>query len=148
MTRRFLLLDAHNMIFADAELSALHRRHPAAARERLIRIFQRHQDASGTRVVIVFDGSRASRPSEIGTDTAGVQVIYAPSGQSADTVIERLALKYASTHALTVATNDHLVRTAAAAAGAESIDLETLRGEIEQSAKELDQTLDRLKRSK
>lgn len=148
MARKFLLVDAHNMIFSDPGLSELHRRNPAAARERLIHLLERHQDSSDTRVVVVFDRGNAARASGEPDAPSGVQVIYAQAGQSADTVIERLVLKYAATHALTVATNDHLVRTAAAAAGAAAIDSEILRDEIERSAGELDETLARLRRRK
>ena len=148
MTRKFLLVDAHNMIFSDPALSDLHRRSPAAARDRLIRVLERHQDSSGTRVVVVFDRGNATHTTAEAEAQSGVQVIYAPTGQSADTVIERLVLKYTATHTLTVATNDHLVRTAAAAAGATAIDSETLRDEIARSAGELDEALARLRRRK
>lgn len=146
MSRKFLLVDAHNMIFSDPELSSLHRRNPAAAREELIRRLERHLDASDLRVVAVFDRGNSARLSGEPDAPSGIQVIYAPSGQSADTIIERLVLKYAGMHAITVATNDHLVRTAAAAAGAMAIDSETLRAEIARSAGELHETLERLRR--
>ena len=52
---RFLLVDAHSVIFGWPELRALHRRHMEAAREQLIQRLAAYQDASGTRVVAVFD---------------------------------------------------------------------------------------------
>jgi len=145
MAQEFLLVDAHNAIFARSDLSALHRRNPAAAREELVRRLERHQDASGVRVVAVFDGgARANATSEM-SGGAGVQVMYPRSGQTADAIIERLVLKYAATHRLTVATNDNLIRTAAVAAGASTMDVETLSQEMASSEGAMRETLDKLR---
>jgi predicted RNA-binding protein with PIN domain len=146
MSRNFLLIDAHNVIFARPDLSALHRRQPAAARDELIRILERHQDATGTRIVVVFDGGRTGGTSNNLSGPAGIQVIYPPAGQSADAVLERLVLKYADLHRLVVATNDHLIRTAAIAAGAGILDVQSLFDEIDRADAGLRSTLDRLRR--
>ena len=93
------------MIFQWPELSALHARNGAAAREQLTR----YQDSSGRHVVVVFDGkgARANEASE----PAGIQVFYSKAGQTADSVIERIVATYASKYDITVATDDHLERT-------------------------------------
>jgi predicted RNA-binding protein with PIN domain len=77
-----------------------------------------------------------------------VQVFYPQSGQTADAIIERLVLKYAATHRLTVATNDNLIRTAAVAAGASTMDSETLFSEIQRAESDLAATLEKLRRKK
>jgi predicted RNA-binding protein with PIN domain len=148
MAREFLLIDAHNVIFARPDLAALHRRQPAAAREQLIRLLERHQDAAGVRVVVVFDGGTQARGTSEPSGPAGIQVFYPRAGQSADAIIERLVLKYAATHRLTVATNDSLIRTAAVAAGASTIGAETLFDDLQRADKELDQALEKLRRRK
>ena len=146
MTREFLLVDAHNVIFAHPGLSARQRRNPAAAREELVRLLERHQDASGIRVVVVFDGGAQSKASTGLSGPAGVQVFYPQSGQTADAIIERLVLKYAATHRMTVATNDNLIRTAAVAAGASTIDAEGLFEQIGRTDEELRSAIDKLRR--
>jgi predicted RNA-binding protein with PIN domain len=146
MARNFLLVDAHNVIFAHPELAALHRRHPANAREQLVQLLERHQDAGDTRVVVVFDGGANPRPTSEVSNPAGVQVIYPQAGQTADAIIERLVVKYASLHRLTVATNDNLIRTAAVAAGAATMDAESLFAEMGRSARDLEETLTKLRR--
>ena len=148
MPREFLLIDAHNVIFAHPELAARHRRNPAAAREELVRLLERHQDASGVRVVVVFDGGAQPQTTTDLSGPAGVQVFYPQSGQTADAIIERLVLKYAATHRLTVATNDNLIRTAAVAAGASTIDAGSLFEEIGRAENEMRGTLDKLQRRK
>lgn len=148
MDTTFLLVDAHNAIFARADLAALHRRNPAAAREKILRALERYQDAEHIRVVAVFDGGSTPLVSCALSGPAGVQVIYPRSGQTADAIIEQLVLKYSGTRRLTVATNDNLIRTAAVAAGASTMDVETLFEEIARAEKELGNALERLKRKK
>jgi len=147
MAKHFLLVDAHNVIFARPELAARHRRSAAAVREELVRMLERHQDAAGLRVVVVFDGTSAGAVTAKGglSGEAGVQVFYAQAGQSADGIIERLVVKYAGTHRMTVATNDHLVRTAAVAAGAETMDVETLFAEMARAEGEMRGVLEKLR---
>ena len=148
MPREFLLVDAHNVIFARPDLVALHRRNPAAAREELVRLLERHQDATGVRVVVVFDGGTQPKTTADLSGPAGVQVFYPQAGQTADAIIERLVLKYAATHRLTVATNDNLIRTAAVAAGASTMDSETLFTEIQRGESDLNAALENLRRRK
>ena len=148
MPREFLLVDAHNLIFATPDLATLHRRNPLAAREQLVRLLEHYQDASGVRVVAVFDGGTQSKTTAGLSGPAGVQVFYPRAGQTADAIIERLVLKYAAAHRLTVATNDNLIRTAAVAAGASTMDSETLSAEMQRATSELAGTLERLRRKK
>lgn len=143
MPRSFLLVDAHNVIFARPDLAALHRRNRAAARERLLQILERLQDGGETRVVAVFDGAAGGKPEAAVSGAAGVQVFYA---QSADAVIEKLVAKYAASHRLTVATDDNLIRTAVLAAGASTIGVEQLFREVEQADRDLGAALETLRR--
>ena len=115
-TQEYLLVDGHSVIFAWPELRALHVRRMVSARDALIKALTDYQDQSGVRVVVVFDGqgARATEDSEPG----GIQVFYAPSGRTADGIIERLVAKYAATHRLVVATSDGLEQTTALAFGA------------------------------
>lgn len=148
MAREFLLVDAHNVIFADPALADLHRRNRAAARARLINLLERHQDVSGMRVVAVFDGGSQPQAASESSGAGGIQTIYPSSGQTADAVIERLVLKYAPIHRLTVATNDNLIRTAAAAAGATVIDAQALFDDMARAERDLAETLGRLRKKR
>ena len=143
MAKSFLLVDAHNVIFARPDLAILHARNPAAARTELLRMLERHQDASGTRVVAVFDGGSGKKPDAGMSGTAGVQVFYA---RGADDVLERLVAKYAATHRLTVATDDNLIRTAVVAAGGATIGAQQLFDEMAAAEKEVGETLEKLRR--
>ena len=77
-------------------------------------------------VVAVFDGK--GQKVEATSHRADVQVFYLRSGQSADTIIERLAGKYAKQYELTVATSDSMEAETVHACGAETISPDGLRG--------------------
>jgi predicted RNA-binding protein with PIN domain len=122
---QYLLVDGHSIIFAWPELRLLHERRTSLARDALIRQLRDFQDWSGTKVVVVFDGrgSSVSHQAEPGE----VQVFYSRVGQTADSIIERLASKYAERFRLIVATGDYLEQETTAASGAETVSPDGLR---------------------
>ena len=122
---RYLLVDAHSVIFAWPELRELHQRNGVAAREELIRRLTAYQDATGVRVVAVFDGKGARAASE--KMPGGIQVFYSGRCNTADDIIERLAAKYGSEHDITVATNDRLEQQTVITFGGFAISVEALR---------------------
>ena len=125
MQPQYLLVDGHSIIFAWPELRLLHERRTSLARDALIRQLRDFQDWTGIHVVVVFDGrgGRVSQEAEPGE----IQVFYSRAGQTADTIIERLASKYAERFRLIVATGDYLEQETASACGAETVSPEGLR---------------------
>jgi hypothetical protein len=122
---RYLIVDGHSVIFAWPELQKLHARRTALARDELIKTLTEYQDASGVRVVAVFDGKGLSANEQ--SAPGGIQVFYSAAGQTADTIVERLAAKYAKEHEITVATSDLLEAQTVSAFGAVAISVELLR---------------------
>ena len=126
---RYLLVDCHSVIFAWPELRKLHVQRMMRARDELVKRLTDYQDASGVRVVAVFDGEgerQAMNPLP-----AGSQVFYSAGDRSADSVIERLVAKYAHEHEMTVVTDDHLEQQTATTFGALAISTDSLRGLME-----------------
>jgi len=123
---KYLIVDGHSVIHAWPDLLILHRtvskRH--LARLGLLNRLRLLQDMSGERVVVVFDGT-GSRTSEE-RENEGLQIFYADAKATADTIVERLALKYAALHPLTVVSADGMVRDSALASGAEWMSPEAL----------------------
>jgi len=132
---RYLIVDAHSVIFAWPELRKLHQRRMVLARDELVRLLTEYQDASGVRVVAVFDG-QGLKPDEDSTP-GGIQVFYSASGQTADSVVERLVAKYAGQHEITVATSDHLEQQTVSAFGAVPIAVEVLRAFVDEARADL-----------
>ena len=123
---RYLIVDAHSIIFAWPDLRKLHVRRSSLAREALLKQLRDYQDWTGVRVVAVFDGK--GKKVEATSDPGEVQIFYSRSGQSADAIIERLASKYAKQHDLMVATSDSMEAETVHACGAETVSPDGLRG--------------------
>src|SRR5687768_9974069 len=128
---RFLLIDAHSVIFSCQDLRSVHQRHMEAAREQLIQRMNAYQDATGTRVVVVFDGQGSSTQEE--KRPGSVQIFYSGKKGGADQVIERLVAKYAQIHDLTVATNDRLVQQTCITFGGLAMSIDALLEEMEKA---------------
>ena len=122
---RYLIVDGHSVIFAWPELRKLHARRTGLAREELVRTLTAYQDASGVRVVVVFDG-RGEKSNE-DSQPGGIQVFYSAAGQTADAIVERLVAKYAAQHEITVVTDDHLEQQTATSFGALVVSADGLR---------------------
>jgi uncharacterized protein len=144
MKPRVLIVDGHSMIFQWPDLTLQHAKRTAVARETLVRMLTGLQDNSDWNVAVVFDGNGV-RPTEIKENQA-IQVFYSTADQTADSVIERLAAKYADRYEVTVATNDFMERTTVASFGASSISAWQLREEIETAGRNLDERLKQLRR--
>ncbi len=141
MAASYLLVDGHSLIFAEPSLALLHGSNRAAARAEVVKRLLRYQDSTGVRVVLVFDGGKSRRPEQ---DTeSGLQIFYAAAGDTADSVIERLAAKYAGDRDVTVATNDRLERDTAAGFGAATIEIEQLLDRLAAAEREFQRELGR-----
>ncbi len=132
MRAQYLIVDGHSVIFAWPELRTLHNRRNSLARDALVKKLRDYQDWTGVSVAVVFDGkgsavSVSSHPGEI-------QIFYSAEGQTADSIIERLASKYAPRFDLLVATSDFLEQETASACGAECISAEALRWLLEEAS--------------
>jgi predicted RNA-binding protein with PIN domain len=127
----YLIVDGHSVIFAWPELRKLHSRRSSLAREALTRKLRDFQDWTGTRVAVVFDGKGQTITAM--ADPGEIQVFYSREGQTADSIIERLASKYGSRFKLLVATSDVMEQETASACGAECISAEALRWLLEEA---------------
>ena len=132
---RYLLVDGHSVIFAWPDLRKLHARHGAVARDELVKRLTAYQDASGVRVVAVFDG-KGERANEV-SEPGGIQIFYSGAGQTADEIVERLVAKYASKHEMSVATDDNMERQTAESFGAVAISTDHLRSLLSDAAGDL-----------
>ena len=131
MRAQYLVVDGHSVIFAWQELRRLHRRRSSLARDALVKKLRDYQDWTGTRVAVVFDGKRPTI--SVSSDPGEIQIFYSRKGQTADSIVERLASKYAERFKLLVATSDILEQETANASGAECISPEALRWMVDEA---------------
>lgn len=132
MRAQYLIVDGHSVIFAWPELRALHRRRSSLARDALVKKLREYQDWTGVHVAVVFDGKGTAVNVE--SEPGEIQIFYSREGQTADSIIERLASKYAARFKLLVATSDVLEQETASACGAECISTEALRWLLEEAS--------------
>ncbi len=144
MKGKILLVDGHSMVFDWDDLAAMHTRNTAVAREELVRRLTGLQDNSDWTVAVVFDGAGVKASSD--GSPHGIAVFYSKSGQTADSIIERLAAKYAKDYDVTVATNDRMERTTAESFGSFTISGLQLRAEIDMARNSVSETIQRLRR--
>ena len=119
--RREILIDAYNVIFADARLGPLVRRDAEAAREQFLALVVQRLPADGSRGIVVFDAARDPRPTtETGrTNTSyarGLQIVYAR--ETADTWIREHIRNHSDASQVTVVTSDREILETARAHGA------------------------------
>lgn len=132
---KVLLVDGNNVIHAWPELLELHRRRKENARDLLCRDLAILQDTDFARVAVVFDGRGSKIESVAGPGQ--VQVFFSDAAHSADSVIERLATKYAARFDVQVATDDRAIQNHAEAAGAQWFSTSSLRDRIDRANRNL-----------
>ena len=113
-----ILVDGYSLLHQWMDLAPGRPRHAASAREELINRLTQYQDATGTPITVVFDGSRPDGDVEDAPPAGVVKVLYSHIGQTADQVIERLAHRYQSYGEVLVVTSDRAERETVASAGA------------------------------
>ncbi|MDR1146960.1 MAG: NYN domain-containing protein [Verrucomicrobiales bacterium] len=125
---RYLLIDGHSVIFHWPELRALHARQPSLCREVLIQLLSDLHDTSDWLVTLVFDGQAGTTPLPV---TGQMALIYSRAGQTADSIIERLAGQAADPATVSVITADGAERVTVEATGAVVFSPDWLRDELQ-----------------
>src|SRR6266849_1691962 len=91
-----LIIDGYNLLGVRGGM----RGDVEARREQLIRDLAGYRQRKGHPVTVVFDGWRAGHPVEQAEWREGLEVVYSRQGETADTVIKRLAERYGSDSAI------------------------------------------------
>lgn len=89
-----ILVDGYSLLHAWPELAAGRPRHSAAARDELVQVLTRYQDAIGTPITVFFDGAGGPPDAPRNESSARVEVLFSRAGQTADQMIERAAHRF------------------------------------------------------
>ena len=132
-----MLVDGHSVIHSWDDLRKLHLTGSTRylAREELLKRMRLLQDMTGQRVVVVFDGTQPQLTER--REEGGIQVFYADAGRTADSIIERLAAKYARQFEIRVCTADRMIWETVRSFEAHWMSPEDLRYEYEKAESEL-----------
>lgn len=101
-----IIIDGYNVIYKWKGLAKF-RNNMELARSKLIDTLANYQGYIEEKIIVVFDSSLKDKPYS-GHFPVNIQVVFAPSGQSADTFIERFVYSFDKPSELTIVTGDRL----------------------------------------
>jgi predicted RNA-binding protein with PIN domain len=105
-----ILVDGYSLMHNWPQLAPGKPRHSAEARDELIRRLTLYRDAIGTPITIVFDGSGPRGGKTPPTPAPELEVLYSRSGQTADDIIERVAVRLQPFGEMLAVTDDYAER--------------------------------------
>jgi uncharacterized protein len=111
-----ILIDGYSLLHNWPQLAPRKPRHSEAARDELIALLTRYQDATGTPITVFFDGKQPRRGRQ-SRSREGVEVLYSAAGQTADDLIERAANRFREYGEVLVVTDDRAERDTVVAFG-------------------------------
>lgn len=135
-----ILVDGYNLLHAWPELASAHARHSEEARDELHFVLQQFQDYTGAQISLIFDGNRKktatkrkNKKKSQGHEHGEIEVLYSPSGMSADNVIERLACRLSDYGKVLVISNDSIEKSTVRSFGAHTMGCDNFIREISQT---------------
>jgi len=131
MNYKWLIVDGYNLLHQDE--SALGGAGLEAARQRLVRRVESAAAGLAPRITIVFDGRERGRDAAF--DAPHLEVLFSPSGLTADGMIERMVSQAENPLDILVVTSDRAERDVVSAAGASTMSSADFQHRCEQAAK-------------
>ncbi len=138
-----MLVDGYNLLHRQRALAGDFPPHSQPARHHLIRSLLLYQDATGNRVVAVFDGRSPSRRDCTGEASGGLEVIYSPEGRTADGIIEELAERYRPWGGALVITDDLVQQSMVESLGGMALGTGWLVREMEEAQRRMEERVRR-----
>jgi hypothetical protein len=118
MNKRIVLVDGYNLIKNDPGLSAIEARSLEAGRRALVSRLLTTFNLQANEVTVVFDGSHVPLPAPASERYGQVRVLFSRQGESADTVLKRLAAAAPPGRQVVLLSDDRELRSAVQAHGA------------------------------
>jgi len=134
--KEFLIVDGYNIIHAWPEFEKLKDSNLEHARVKLVSILANYAPLSGQNVVVVFDAHQVKNADERTEVIDGVEVVYTRQGETADSLIERLAGTLSEKGRVHVATSDWDEQRIIFGRGAYRLTPGELRAQIKRAGRE------------
>lgn len=129
-----LIVDGYNIINAWSELDQLKRGSLDDARQKLVDILSSYASFKGWVLIVVFDAHSTKGKQRWLEVAANIQVVFTAKGETADSVIERLAYEMQGQHRVWVATSDRDEQYFVLGAGANRMSARELLLDVKQTA--------------
>lgn len=140
---QYLVVDGHSVIFHWEDLCRLHAKDQKKARNTLIHALRALHDSSHWLVTLVFDGKKGGKDLVVEGEMV---VIYSQSGQTADSIIERLVGQVQDPSQVVVVTADEAERQMVLSMGAFSYSPDWLKQEMEREEEKMSEILEKIHR--
>jgi predicted RNA-binding protein with PIN domain len=112
-----IIIDGYNLIRQSNSLSILDMQDIQLGREALVDMLAAYKKIKSHRITVVFDGTTAPLSSQQRDRHKGISIIFSHKGESADTVIKKMARREMQ-RALVVSSDQDIVQSAAASGAA------------------------------
>ena len=113
-----ILVDGYSLLHNWPELAPDQPRHSARARDKLVDILTRYNDATGEPITVFFDGAGAPAGVPENEPAGAIEVLFSCAGQTADQMIERAAHRFQNYGEVLVVTDDNAERDTVTGVGA------------------------------
>ena len=142
-----ILVDGYSLLHGWPELARGKARHSAAARDELIHVLTRYQDAVGTPITVFFDGAGSPPNVPKAESSHQVEVLFSKAGQTADDLIERAAHRFQPYGDVLAVTDDYAERDTVIALGGSASSCLNFISEVESTLGEFAEELKRHNRT-
>ena len=115
-----IVIDGYNLIRQSQQFKELDRRDLQSGRDALVDALAAYKKVKGYRITVIFDGTSAPAGMSRRDTHKGISLCYSSSGETADTVIKRMAER--EKEKLMVVTSDREIVRYAQAMGSTTID--------------------------
>jgi predicted RNA-binding protein with PIN domain len=112
-----IIIDGYNLIRQSKRLSILDMQDIQLGRDTLVDMLAAYKKVKSHRITVVFDGTTAPVFSQKQDRQKGISILFSHKGESADTVIKKMARKERQ-RALVVSSDQDIVNSAAASGAA------------------------------
>ena len=112
-----IIIDGYNLIRKSKRLSILDQQDIQLGRDALVDMLAAYKKVKSHRITVVFDGTTTPLFSQQRNRLKGITIIFSHKGESADTVIKKMARKEGQA-ALVVSSDQDIVQSAAASGAA------------------------------
>ena len=142
-----ILVDGYSLLHGWPELARGKARHSATARDELVLVLTRYQDAIGTPITVFFDGAGAPPDVPKNESNHPVEVLFSKAGQTADDMIERAAHRFQPYGDVLAVTDDYAERDTVIALGGSASSCLNFISEVESTLGEFAEELKRHNRA-
>lgn len=136
-SKKYLLVDGYNIIYAWEDLKELADVNIDAARGKLMDLLCNYQGIKKSELIIVFDAYRVKGHDTEVMDYHNIHVVYTKEAETADQYIEKFAHEHGRKYDVTVATSDGLEQIIIRGQGCRLLSARELKKDMEEAQKQL-----------